>query len=76
MPQVFPYDKLILSCGPWTNMMLAKGGMSLLPAVVSCEQGEYYQCGAGPHIMDYLPTRWIESPRTVIKRAPSSTKWP
>ena len=36
------YDKIILSSGPWTNQMLSRAGLSLLPTVVSCEQGEYF----------------------------------
>ena len=49
--EVFQFDKLILSCGPWTNAMLAKAGLSLLPTVVSVEQGHYIW----PSNMDDVP---------------------
>jgi hypothetical protein len=49
--ELFQFDQLVLSCGPWTNAMLAKAGLSLLPTVVSVEQGEYYW----PADMDDVP---------------------
>lgn len=38
---VIPYDKLVLTSGPWTNRVLSSASLRQLPLVVSNEQQLY-----------------------------------
>jgi sarcosine oxidase len=52
------YDRLVLCCGPWTNQVLKRCGLSQLPLVVSCEQQTYFATLPGreaEHDWDSMP---------------------